>query len=255
MSDAAGGWDAIVLPQFSEDSPTLQIFQDLAEKNKWLTGVWSGPASPFIPLRCDYDTLFSRLKPREQHNLRKRFAKLSAMGDVRLEVVSAPSQAVAAMRDGLQIEAAAWKGQAGTAMESDNRVRRFYIQLAERAAELGQLQLSFLRVGGKRVAFFYLLESGDVVHAIKVGYDPDFRVYSPGHMLLMLILKQACDQNHIEFDFQGTAERWKLVWTTESRRYPWLFMFRDRWRSRLLHRAKFVLLPAFRNLRRTGNRT
>ena len=251
MSDPEGGWDAVLLQQFAEDSPTLTMLERLAEQDGWHTGRWIGAASPFIPLNCDYDSLFTRLKHREQYNLRKRYAKLSAIGDVQLEVVKTPSEIAAAMRDGLRIEAAAWKEQAGTAIASDPHVRQFYVRFAERAAQLGHLRLAFLRFDGKRIAFFYLLDSGDVVYAMKVGYDPEYGPYSPGQMLLMLILKEACDQGRQEFDFQGTAERWKLVWTTESRRYPWLFMFRDRWRSRLLHRAKFVVLPAVRSLNQT----
>jgi hypothetical protein len=252
MSDPAGEWDAVLLQQFPENSPTLTALEKFAAQANWHTGRWIGPPSPFIPLECDYDSLFNRLKPREQSNLRKRFAKLSALEQVRLELVTSDSQIADAMRDGLRIEAAAWKEQAGTAIASDKSVQRFYTEFAERAAKLGYLRLAFLRLGRKRIAFFYLLDCDGIVYAMKVGYDPEYHAYSPGHMLLMLILKEACDQGRREFDFQGTAERWKLVWTTEARRYPWLFMFRDRWRSRLLHRAKFVVLPAVRGLSRSG---
>jgi CelD/BcsL family acetyltransferase involved in cellulose biosynthesis len=230
----------------------LNVLEHLARQGGWHTGRWTGPPAPYIPLACDYDMLFNRLRPREQGNLRKRFAKLTSLGHVQLEVVTSETQIAEAMRDGLRIEAAAWKEQAGTAIVSDSRVQRFYTQFAERAATLGYLRLAFLRVGRKRIAFFYLLDCGGVVYAMKVGYDPEFHAYSPGHMLLMLILKEACDEGRREFDFQGTAERWKLVWTTETRRYPWLFMFRDRWRTRLLHRAKFVILPAVRGFSRSG---
>jgi len=252
MSDPDASWDAVVLQQFSDDSPALNNFEAMAANEGWRTGRWIGPPSPFIPLDCDFDALFQRLRPREKSNLRKRFSRLSAIAPLQLEIVRSFSEVGDAMQDGMQIEAAAWKAQAGTAIVSNPQVRSFYTNYAERAAEAGELRLCFLRLGGKRIAFFYLLDSGGVIYALKLGYDPEYQRYSPGHMLLMLILKAACHDGCREFDFQGTAERWKLVWTTQSRRYPWLFMFRDRWRSRLLHRAKFVVLPAVRGLSRVG---
>lgn len=249
ISNPDAEWDAVLLQQFNDHSRTLKALQEFAEHDGWLTGKWTGPPSPFIPLNCEYDELFNRLRPREQSNLRKRFAKLSALGPVQLEIVSSASEIDAAIHDGLRIEAAAWKQQAGTAIVSDPQVRDFYTLFAERAAQAGLLRLAFLKLANDRIAFFYLLDSGSVVYALKVGYDPQYHAYSPGHMLLMLILKQACAHNRRQFDFQGTAERWKLVWTTEARHYPWLFMFRNTWRTRFLHRAKFVVLPAVRSLK------
>ncbi len=248
MSAPHSGWDAVLLQQFGERSHTLATLQRFAEEDGWLTGRWAGPASPFIRLACSYDELFNRLRPREKSNLKKRFAKLSKLGSLQLEIVTSPAEIADAMQDGLRIEGAAWKEEAGTAIVSDPRVRRFYTLFADQAAHSGFLRLAFLKLDNVRIAFFYLLDFGGMLYALKVGYAPDYHTYSPGHLLLMLVLKQACDENKLQFDFQGNSERWKLVWTTETRRYPWLFMFRDNWRSRLLHRAKFVVLPKAREI-------
>ena len=103
------------------------------------------------------------------------------------------------MADGLRIEAAAWKGEEGTAILSDPTVADFYIQLAKREADLGQLRLTFLRVGGKRIAFNYILQNGQKLYAVKIGYDPEYHAYSPGNMLLNLILKDACQHSIEEY--------------------------------------------------------
>ena len=252
MSDSRNACDAVVFQQFVNDSPTLDAFEGLAQQEGWRTGRWMAGESPYLRLGPDYDALFNRLSPRERYHLRKRHYKLSQFGEVDMEVISTHDGVSAAMKDGLSIEAAAWKGRAGTAMISDPTVERFYLTLAERAANLGWLRLAFLRVGGKRVAFLYMLDTGGVVYGMKMGYDPIYHKYSPGNILLTLVLRQLCDLGRKEFDFQGGRERWKLVWTKESRTHPWLFLFRDQWRSRLLHRAKFVVLPAVRRFQGMG---
>jgi CelD/BcsL family acetyltransferase involved in cellulose biosynthesis len=249
MSDPRAMWDVVVLQQFVESSPTLTAFDRIARRDGWRTGRWTGPPSPYIRLECDYETLFNRLRTRERYHLRKRYAKLAEVGNVDMEIVSSREEVAAAMEDGLRIEAAAWKGAAGTAMLSDPVVRDFYLKFAERAADRGVLRLAFLRVDGKRIAFLYMLDSDGVIHAMKVGYDPAYHSYSPGHTLLTFVLRQACREGRKELDFQGIKERWKLVWTNDARTYPWLFMFRDNLRGWLLHQAKFVLLPVWRKKR------
>ena len=142
---------------------------------------------------------------------------------------------------------AAWNGARGTAILSDPVVATFYTRLATREAELGQLRLTFLRVAGKRIAFNYLLQNKGKLYAVKIGYDPEYHAYSPGNMLLNLILKDAC--RHIEeYDFLGGADEWKLDWTQEKREHRWLFLFRDRWRPRALYYLKFGVVPAVKRV-------
>jgi CelD/BcsL family acetyltransferase involved in cellulose biosynthesis len=248
FSKASEPWDAVVLQQFPSTSPILDAMESLAKQSGWRTGRWPGPSAPFVELGCDFTGLLRRLKKKERHNLRRCYNNLASIDEIRLEVISDHSQVAAAMKDGLRIESLGWKGTAGSAMASDPRVEQFYLGLAERSAQLGWLKLAFLRVGRKLIAFLYMLDVGGVLYAMKVGYDPEYRNYSPGQLLLMLVLKQACEEGRREFDFQGEKERWKLVWTRDSRPHPWLFMFKDRLRSRLLHHAKFALLPAIRRM-------
>ena len=134
-------------------------------------------------------------------------------------------------------------------MISDLRVADFYTRLAKREADLGQLRLTFLRVAGERVAFTYLLQSASKLYAVKIGYDPRYHAYSPGNMLLNLILKDACHRGVTEYDLLGGDDEWKFEWTKETRGHRWLFLFRDRFRPRLLHHLKFALVPAAKRWR------
>jgi CelD/BcsL family acetyltransferase involved in cellulose biosynthesis len=258
FSAPSAPWDVIVLSQFLSTSPALEACEKFAQADGWRTGRWQSRPSPFIPLRCEYDDLLARLKTKERYNLRRRFNKLAELGEIDMEVIESRSAVAAAMADGLKIEAAAWKGRAGTAIISDSAVQQFYLKFAEQAADLGWLKLTFLRVNGKRIAFHYILDTGGIVYGMKMGYDPEYNTYAPGHTLLTLILQYACDNGRREFDFLGTDDAWKMVWTKETRTQPWLFLFRDGVKGRLLHRLKFSVIPAVRRnerLMRLLNRT
>jgi len=151
-----------------------------------------------------------------------------------------------ALQDGLRIEAAAWKGQKGTAIISDPAVTEFYVRLAERQADLGQLRLTFLRAGGKRISFNYALSSQKKLYGVKIGYDPDYHTYSPGNMHLNLILQDACAERLAEYDFLGVDDEWKSDWTKSKRGHRWLFLFRNHIRSRVLHYLKFNVVPTIK---------
>jgi CelD/BcsL family acetyltransferase involved in cellulose biosynthesis len=237
------GCDMVMLAQVPESSRTIETIRNVAESDGWLAGQWSPPPSPFIRLECQYEDFLKRLKGSYRYNLRKRYERLSRVGAVDVEVITEPGAVREAMQDGLRIEAAAWKGAHGTAIISDPAVTEFYVRLAEREASAGRLQLTFLRVAGQRISFNYLLRSQQTLYGVKIGYDPKYHSYSPGNMLLNLILQDACSQGIDEYDFLGVADGWKFDWTKDARQHHWLFLFKNRLRPRILHYLKFNVIP------------
>jgi CelD/BcsL family acetyltransferase involved in cellulose biosynthesis len=245
---AANDCEIVVLAQIPEGSGTIQAIEKVGKSEGWLSGQWVAPVSPFVTLGCDYESYFNSLRAGARFNLTKRYARLRKLGPVDVEVVTEPHAVDEAMRDGFRIEAAAWKGEEGTAMLSNTAVADFYLRLARREAERNQLRLTFLRLGGKRIAFNYLLQSGNKLCAVKIGYDPQYHAYSPGNMLLNLILKDACGSGVQEYDLLGGDDEWKFEWTEKTREHRWLFLFRSRLRPRLLHHLKFGLVPAVKHV-------
>jgi CelD/BcsL family acetyltransferase involved in cellulose biosynthesis len=249
ISTSSMKWDVVILAQVPDMSSTVPEITIRAEADGWKAGEWQAPPSPYIPLSSSHEQFFSNLKRTVRYNLRKRYEKLCAAGPVDVEIVTDPCLVREAMQDGLRIEAAAWKGAAGTAINSDPAVREFYIRLAERAAELGLLRLTFLRFAGRRIAFDYILCNGKTISGVKIGYDPDYHAYSPGNMLLNLILQGACNEGIREYDFLGVDDEWKFEWTKETRSHRWLFLFRNTPRARLVHALKFRVVPLMRRFR------
>src|SRR5215467_5479284 len=126
--------DAIVLTQIPNASRTISMIEELGKRDGWISGQWQAPPSPFISLLAGYDGLFNNLKSSSRYNLRKRYDRLKKKGSVDVEVIVNIDRVREAMADGLRIEAAAWKGEHGTAIISDPAVAEFYVRLAEREA-------------------------------------------------------------------------------------------------------------------------
>jgi len=236
-------WDLLQLCQLPEGCATLEEMARLAAEARCRTGVWASDSSPYLPIGPSWDEYFASLTTKHRSNLRNRFKRLKASGPVEMETISSGEALADGLQDGLRLEAAAWKGDAQTAISCDPAVARFYSILAERAAERGWTRLHFLRVGEARVAFDYSLSYKNRIHLLKVGYDPAYAPFSPSNLLLCRVLQNAFEQGVAEYDFLGADAAWKLCWTKQLKRYCWLLIFSGTFKGRCLHLIKFQLIP------------
>lgn len=239
-------WDLIELPQLAIESQTLAGMKTAAEAGHDLVGTWHSADSPYIRLTGDWDYYYGRLSSKHRSNLRNRFKRLSEHGNPTHEVISSAEDVGAALLEGLRIEAAAWKGKSGTAIQCRPELLRFYTTFAQRAAARGWLRLHFLNVKGRRIAFGYNLCFKNRLCTLKLGYDPEYATFSPYNLLFSFMLREAFAQGIAEYDFLGPLDEWKLNWATERRPHYWLFVFRRTFRARLIHYVKFQLLPKLR---------
>jgi len=239
-------WDVLVLSHLPAGSPTLTMLSSLAQGDGYLTGVWRSAEAPYIPIEGGWDAYFRQRTPKLRSNLRRRGNHLKESGDVRMEVVDSEPEVGDALEEGLRLEAAGWKGRAGTAIADDESTHRFYSLLARRAARRGWLRLHFLSVGGRRIAFDFSLLYADKAYLLKPAYDPAFATCSPYSQLLVRVLQDCFDRGVKEFDFLGQDDEWKLDWATRTRPHEWLYVMPDSPRMRLLRFTKFRLVPRLR---------
>lgn len=246
-------WDVLRLCQIPERSPTLQRVTEHARQAGCLAGMWLSSVSPYLTIGGDWNDYCAGLRKSHRQNMQRRWKRLSEKGLVRMETISNGGTSLqAALDDALHLEAAGWKGKAGTAIDCHPDVRRFYRQLAGVAADRGWLRLNFLTVNGKRIACQYLLEFRHRLFLLKPGYDPAYAVYSPGTLLANMAIQEAFESGIREWDFLGDDEPAKREWTKEARRHYWVFLFRKRFRAAAVCFVKFRLLPWLKKGRTSG---
>jgi CelD/BcsL family acetyltransferase involved in cellulose biosynthesis len=240
-------WDVVALYQLPEGSPTRTELAHAAERDGYLTGQWRSDDSPYLDLQgLNAESYQARLGSKHKSNMRNRTKRLGRIGTVGIETVQGRHGLPEALDDGFRIEAAAWKGEARTAIQSDEALQRFYSGMARIAANRGWLRLDFLTVNGRRIAFGYSLVYGHRLYLLKAGYDPEFCPYSPFNLLCERTIEACFEAGLREFDFLGAAADWKMKWTSTARPHYWLFLFSPRARTRLVHWAKFRLAASLR---------
>lgn len=256
------GWDAVELQSVPQNCAAAQFFVDAAIAAGFSVGDWPSMVSPYLTLPPTVAALDKQLGSKFRGNLRRRAKKLAAeVGPLSLERVDGRDLArtdgasVAAALDalldeGFALEAAGWKGAAGTAIACSPSLRARYRAVAHAWAARGELACYFLRAGDRRVAFHFALVGGGVYYLFKPGFDPALASYGPGHLLVDLVARDLIARGIGELDFLGDDMPWKREWTDTARAHSFRYLFAPTLRGRALALWKLQLVPFVKRLTR-----
>jgi CelD/BcsL family acetyltransferase involved in cellulose biosynthesis len=243
LAAKASDWDVLELRQLPDGARVKEHLLRYTFDDHFLFGSWHSSDGPYIPINRSWEAYLKTLSKKHLSNLRGRMKGLHRVGTVQHEILSGCEQLDRTLNEAFLLEAAAWKGKAGTAILNRPDRLGFYRQLMKRAAERGWMRLHFLTLNGKRIAVQLALQLNNKLYILKSGYDPHYAQFAPSLVLCEMMLHDAWKQNLSEVDFLGDAERWKLDWAGHTRAHSWLFVFPNRPRTRFLHRLKFAVLP------------
>jgi CelD/BcsL family acetyltransferase involved in cellulose biosynthesis len=169
--------------------------------------------SPYIELDGTLADYRVRRKSSFNADLRRRNRRLREQGEVRLDVRDGSRELARLLAEGWELEASEWKDRLGTAVAARTETRRFYAEVARRAAPRGRLRLFFLRLDEAPIAFIFALQQEGVLYLMKGGFDPARGRMSPGQLLLERVIEQAFTTGLHRIELLGGDEAYKLAWT------------------------------------------
>ena len=173
--------------------------------------------SPYVRLDGDWETYAQALPRRRRSELRRRERRLAEEGELAFEVRDGDDRLDALLAEGFAVEPSGWKADAGTAIVSRPETATFYSEVARWAADRGQLRLAFLRLDGEPLAFHLTIEDGRSAYQLKGGYQPRFKPYAPGTLLIGRMLEWAFARRLHSYEFLGEDEGFKVDWTSDTR--------------------------------------
>ena len=128
--------------------------------------------------RADY---FQRtMSATRLRSMRRRQRRLQALDAVTLEPATGGDALARALDDFFALEAAGWKGRAGTAASQNEDLRQFVERAVLALGSEDKVLIQRLRADGKTIAVTIALKSGDTAWGWKVAYDEAYADYSPG---------------------------------------------------------------------------
>lgn len=216
--------------------------------------VWIHPyqVSPYLRIEDTWEQYQAHLSKSQASGLRRSLRRLSHQGQVSMDIVTGGARLPEALQQAFTIESLSWKGSRRTAIQSRPETLRFYTDIAHWAAARGTLRLFFLRLDQQPLAMLYALEERGVCHLLKGGYHPHYRQYSPGNLLLRVVVEHCFATGLRTIEFHGDAEPYKLHWAADTHRLKRFDAFSPSFAGRLslvsqVHvrqAAKYLLQPA-----------
>lgn len=154
-----------------------------------------------------------RKRYRYQRKLTERFGQVT----VRIERPRSRESLSTMLEQVFRVEGAGWKGRSGSALLSNERVRGFFTRYSEMACDRGMLRICFLEVNGSPIATLLGIEYAQRLWVLKIGYDEQWALGSPGIQLTMETIRYAFEQGLEGYEFLGSEEPWQAIWPRNRR--------------------------------------
>ncbi len=163
---------------------------------------------------------------------------------------TSPDEIAALLQTGFAIEHRSWKGAAGSSVLRTPGMLSYLTQQATLLAERGQLEIAFLDVADRPLAFMYGWKAKHVFHAFKAGYDEAFASYSPGQLLFHDLLEDFFRTGEYRvFDCIGPVNSATARWQTSDYAAGRVVIAPPRWMGQAAFFAYKHLAPTLRRWR------
>ncbi len=236
------GWDVMEFRHVPEGG-TLSQMVAAARNSGFHTARLPISASPIVRIPVQREDL-AKMPPNAKlrSQLRQVRRQLLEKGSLSLRRVDTADSV--ALRKFYELEASGWKGREGSAITCAPATQQFYDEITAAAAQFHYLSLYLLEWNGRAVAGHLGLCHQDRYYSPKVAYDEQLKRFALGHLIFDEVVKDCALRGIREIDITGSADEWKMKWTSEVRRNLAEFIFHKSMRGRLTYCLAFRMRPA-----------
>lgn len=163
-----------------------------------------------LPVGGTIDDFLATLGKKERHEIRRKVRRAEAVGEIRLDDAPEPLAELDAFID---LHQRRW-GADGLfpATLGGDQSRVMFRRLFELFGAAGPLRLTFLSVGGRRIAAGVHFQTPDGILYYNAGVDPDARDLSPGVVMVHAYVARALEAGLPRMDFLRGDESYKYEW-------------------------------------------
>ena len=129
------------------------------------------------------DYLANALPARKRKDLNRRFRRLQEQGEIAFRWETGSEGLQRWIGEFLALEAAGWKGDAGSGLACDPATEALFRQSLDGAAKRGRLVRLSLRLDDKPIAMLSTFLTPPGAFGYKTAFDEDYASYSPGFLL------------------------------------------------------------------------
>lgn len=160
-----------------------------------------------------------------RRNVRKAGNRLAKEPGVAIRLDRGPDASPATLDRFLALEAAGWKGRAGTAIALDARLLAFYRELVAGFAARGRLEWHTLEIAGAPAAMHLGVRTGGALVLLKIAYDERHARLGPGNLLFERVLEREFEAGTAVEVNCTTDMAWHRNWALPRSNYARLTCF------------------------------
>ena len=246
LDDHLRGWDIADLQQMRPDAPLLmQAVATQSSRAPHAQSVLPIEPCPYVTLPADWNAFSARLGKKMRSNLGyydRLMVKTFAEARYHLADGDTLDAGMTALFD---LHQKRWNARWLPGVLGSKRVQAFHRDIAQAFLANGWLRLHLLTVdGGIRAALYCFAFNARTFYYLG-GFAPEMSKYSLGTLLTARAIRQAIEENCVEFDFLRGNEAYKYRWLPDERMNHRLLLLRSRERlgglGELPGRAGFAL--------------
>jgi len=227
-------WDAIHFRNIRSDSPNLPILRDSLKDTSLTFTERINIKAPYISIDCDWLKYYNALGKNIRSDMRRRLNCLTKKGKAEFVRIHETDDVTNTLHIIKSIHVKCRQAKGEISWYTDEKRLRFVSLILERFGDLKWLDIVFLKLNDRIVAYYLGFIYDNVVYFWNTGFDPEFSGLSPGKLLLHHWIKDSFAVGYREFDFMVGQEPYKFQWTNHIRSNYELFLFKNTARSHLL---------------------
>jgi hypothetical protein len=173
---------------------------------------------PFIDLASHtWDSYLASLGSEHRYNFKRRLKNLNAKFAMRLEAVQDEGERQTALENLIRLHNLRRSSLNGSEAFNTQALCSFHDELSRIALQKNWLRLYTLWLDGRPAASLYGFYYKRIFYFYQSGFDPAFKEFSVGLVIMGLAIRSAIDEGAIEYDFLHGAEPYKFLWTKRVR--------------------------------------
>lgn len=206
-------FERLLLVNLPESSPTLNYLKEACKKNNWKLDSERAYHTPAIHLADTWDAYLAGIAKKQRHEIRRKMRRAA-------ESPQNVSWYTVNNQENLKVEIESFFDL----MITDPDKKRFLTDamraqmqaIIQWAFDEELLQLSFLTVDDQKAAAYLCFDYLDRIWVYNSGFDPSFREYSPGWVMLSYLIQNAIENGKNVFDFMRGDEAYKYRFGAED---------------------------------------
>lgn len=196
----------LLLYNVPESALTKAYLEKECQKIGWKVSSERVYHTPIIHLAEDWDTYLAGIDKKQRHEIRRKLRRADEdPQSIRWYLVTERSELDSEIEDFFELMAL----DAEKMKFLTEAMRVQMRSLMHWAYDEKILQLSFMSIAGKKAAAYLCFDYQERIWVYNSGFDPQYREFSPGWVLLSYLIQHAIETGRKTFDFMRGDEEYK----------------------------------------------